>query len=281
MTAILKEKVEHLETRTDSLETVLGQFISSMNLVMGHMQRDTEEFKRQTRADTEAFKRQSRADTEAFKRQSRADTEAFKKEVRADTEAFKKEVSGKMEELSGKMGKLSEKIEEVSMKMERETKRFKRSVGKEMEKLSKKMGTLVEDMVAPNMPDIAKRYFNDPRLEFLGVRIKKRRADGSAEREFDVIAISETRFYVSETKSKPRPEDVREFLDALAELGEYFPESADRRVIPIYSTLHIPENIWRHLTRNGIYAMGLREGTMDLLNFEEVEKALSRAIPEG
>jgi len=42
----LKEKIDDLETKTDSLETVLGQFISSMNLVMAHMERDTEAFKK-------------------------------------------------------------------------------------------------------------------------------------------------------------------------------------------------------------------------------------------
>jgi len=181
------------------------------------------------------------------------DTEAFKKGVREDDERLRK------------------KIEEVSRKMEKETKSLKKRIGKETEKLSKKMGTLVEDMVAPNMAEIARKYFNDEEFDFFAVRIEKRKTDRSARREFDVIAVSERNFYISEAKSKPRPEDVGEFLDALEELGDYFPESRDKTVIPIFSTVYVPENIRKHLTRKRIYAMGLREGTMDILNFEEVE----------
>ena len=42
----LKEKIDDLETKTDSLETVMGQFISSMNLVMVRMERDIQAFKK-------------------------------------------------------------------------------------------------------------------------------------------------------------------------------------------------------------------------------------------
>ncbi|MDM8521885.1 hypothetical protein QUF80_00795 [Desulfococcaceae bacterium HSG8] len=113
-----------------------------------------------------------------------------------------------------------------------------------------------------------------PELDFFAVRIEKRKTDRSAHREFDVIAVSDKNFYISEAKSKPRPEDVRGFLEALGEIGDYFPESRDRTVIPIFLTIYLPENIKIHLTRNRIYAMGFREGTMDLLNFEELN-------PEG
>lgn len=96
----------------------------------------------------------------------------------------------------------------------------------------------------------------------------------SARREFDVIAISDRNFYISETKSKPRPENVGEFIEELGELPDYFPESKDRKVIPIFSALYIPENIIMHLTRNRIYAMG--QETMDLLNFKEISAQESR-----
>jgi len=256
MSANLEIRVDDLEIKTDSLEKVLGQFISSMNLVMTHMRTDTQNFKK----EVEVFKREVRADTETFKREVRADTEAFKKEVQADNERLRKRIE-----------EVSEKIEEVSQRMEKETKALKRRVGKDIERFSKKMGTMVEDMVAPNMGEIAGKYFNDEEFQFFGVRIEKQRTDRTARKEFDVIAVSEKNFYISEAKSKPRPEDVRDFLDTLEELGDYFPESRDKKVIPIFSTFYIPENIKLHLTRNRIYAMGLSEGTMDLLNFDALE----------
>lgn len=130
---------------------------------------------------------------------------------------------------------------------------------------------MVEDMVAPNTGEIARKYFNDKEFQFFGVRIEKQKTDRTARKAFDVIAVSDKNFFISEAKSKPRPEGVRDFVDTLREIGDYFPESSERRVIPIFSTFYIPENIKLHLTRHRIYAMGLREDTMDLLNFDALE----------
>ncbi|MDM8523295.1 hypothetical protein QUF80_07985 [Desulfococcaceae bacterium HSG8] len=54
-----------------------------------------------------------------------------------------------------------------------DTKKFKKQTDKKWGELSNKMGTLVEDMVAPNIPEIIRTYFNDE-PDFFGVRIKKR-----------------------------------------------------------------------------------------------------------
>jgi len=292
MSANLERRVDDVEIRTDSLEKVLGQFLSSVNLVMIQMREDTQSFKKEVRTDnkrlrermeevsermerdTRDFKRDVRADNERLREEIKEvskrmerDTETFKREVRADTEAFKNQVLADNE-------RLREKIEELSRRMEKETKALKKRIGKEAEKFTKKMGTLIEDMVAPNMTEIARKYFDDHEFDFFAVRIEKRNTDRSARREFDVIAVSDKNFYISEAKSKPKPEDVGGFLKSLETLGDYFPESMDRKVIPIFSTLYVPENIRKHLTRHRIYAMGLREGTMDLLNFEEIKDKL-------
>ncbi len=146
---------------------------------------DTEAFKKQARAETEAFKKELLAgderlrkrieevstkmekDTETFKRESRADTEAFKKQARADTEAFKKEVSGKIE-------KLSERMSTDTQAFKREVSAETRRLGENIGEISNKMGTFMEDMVAPNIPRILRRYFDDPEPDFLAVRLKKR-----------------------------------------------------------------------------------------------------------
>lgn len=124
----LEERAENLEERTDSLETVLGQFISSMNALVIRVEGSVSEFKEEIRADTKKFKEESRADTKKFK-----------DEIGADTKRFKKEMNKRWGELSNKLG------------------------------------SLVEDMVAPNIPEIARKYFGDPEFDFFGVRIKKRR----------------------------------------------------------------------------------------------------------
>jgi hypothetical protein len=254
MTANLEQRVEtlenqngYLEQRLDTLENqnnylgnVLGQFISSVNGVILRMEASVAEF----REEISAFKEEVRADTKAFKEEVRADTKAlkkemaeFKEEVRADTKALKKEMKG---------------------------------LRKETGMLTKKMGTLVEDMVAPNMRLIAREYFGDDDFTFFGVRFFKKNA-ARKEKEFDVVAVSDRNLIINETKSKPRPEDIGDFIEVLADIQNYFPEYQGRRIIPVFSSLYLPENIQTYLTRNRIYAMGLKEGTMDLLNFEQIE----------
>ncbi|MCP4688169.1 MAG: hypothetical protein GY859_08970 [Desulfobacterales bacterium] len=97
--------------------------------------------------------------------------------------------------------------------------------------------------------------------------------DRTIRREFDVIAETDEAIFVNETKSKPRPEDVKAFRDLLETVPDFFPDSKGKRMIPIYASLYIPEDIQKNLTRHGIYALGMKAGTMDLLNFREVAGA--------
>ncbi len=232
MTAILQEKVDTLETRTDSLETILGQFISSVNKAMIRLETDTRNF--------------------------RDEMKDFKDEVRADTKNLKDE----MKEFKNEM-----------KEFKNEMKGFKKEMDKRWGDLSNKMGTLVEDMVVPNISWITREYFGDENFDFFAVRVEKRNMRNPGQKkEFDVIAVSDKNFFVNETKSNPRPEYPGEFADKLRQIQDYFPESEGKNIIPIFSSLYIPENIKKRLTRLGIYAMGMREGTMDLLNFEQLSE---------
>ncbi len=96
--------------------------------------------------------------------------------------------------------------------------------------------------------------------------------DRSIRREFDIVAASESAFFINETKSKPSPEDVKDFSEMLKDVLDYFPENRGKKMIPIFSSLYLPEEIQKNLTRRGIYAMGSKGGTMDLLNIERVSK---------
>ncbi len=176
-------------------------------------------------------------------------------------EADTKKLKDEMREFKDEMGEFKNEMRE-----------FKNETNKKWGELANKMGTLVEDMVAPNIPSIAGEYFGDKDFDFSAVRIlKKNIRDTSMRREFDIIAVSAGNFIINETKSKLRPEDVREFANLLEEIHDYFPECKDKKIIPIISSLYIPENIKKHLTKNRIYAMSMKEGTMDLLNFEQIQ----------
>jgi len=167
--------------------------------------------------------------------------------MKADTEALKKGLREDAARTDSRLAALSEE-------MKADTKKLRKELREEAGRFDNKMGTLVENMMAPSIPGIAKAYFGDSDFDSFAVRVQKKRAGRPGEkREFDMIAVSEKNFYVNETKSSPRPEYVS-----------------------IFSSLYIPDNVVMHLTRHGIYAMGLKEDSMELLNFDQVEERLRK-----
>jgi len=144
-------------------------------------------------------------------------------------------------------------------------------MNKKWEKLVKKQGTLVEDMVDPNIKYIAEKYFNCKKFECnsFAIRVEKQHSKITGKtKEFDVIAVYPDKIVVNETKSNPRPELAVEFIDFIknGDFFEYFPEYADKELIPVFASFHIPENVLKKLSKNKIYAMGIKEDTMDILN---------------
>jgi hypothetical protein len=144
--------------------------------------------------------------------------------------------------------------------------------GKQWGDLSNKLGTIVEDLVAPNIPRIAREVFGWSGIADLSIRRKKRKRDRSGRREFDVIAVDEDALIVNETKSTARVDYIDKFVEVLADIFEYFPEHTGKKVIPVFASLYIDESLVQYLTRQGIYAMVLRGDTMEVVNYEEVQK---------
>ena len=194
----LSEKVDRIDFKVDSLESILGTFIFSTNTALLRLEREMREFKDES---------------------------------------------------------------------ERDRKRMNKHWGE----LANKMGTVVEDIVAPNIPRIAKEYFGIEDIDFFAVRVLKRNSRNPERRkEFDVIAVSRTHFFLNETKSTPRVNYIDAMLETLEEIDDWFPEYRDRTLIPIFFSLSIPEEIEKYLTRKRIFAMTMKDDTMEIVNFEKV-----------
>ena len=137
--------------------------------------------------------------------------------------------------------------------------------------LANKWGTVVEDVVAPNIPRIAREKFGWHDVEDFMIRRKVRNSkDPSKRREFDVIAVWGNQVIINETKSTPRMNYVDDFIEALQEIEDYLPEYTDKQIIPIFASLAIGEDTVNYLTKNRIYAMAMGDETMDLKNFQQV-----------
>ncbi len=260
MTTALEERVEIVEDQTDSLESILATFMATANNAIMSLFATTDRLEATTdrleRSETE-FRREM-LEFKNWARASIARQEKSQEESRRNTEAFQKE----MKDFKDEMNSYRQRAEADRKQM-----------NKQWGELANKMGTIVEDIVAPNIPRIAKEHFQVRELDFLAIRVRKRSSrNKSRRREFDVIAASDEHLFVNETKATPRPEYVRDFIRMLPEIRDYFPEYGDRKLIPIFSSLQIPDDLVAYLSKNKIYAMAMGDETMVLLNFDAVDE---------
>jgi hypothetical protein len=171
-----------------------------------------------------------------------------------------------------------ERIEATIERMEKESARDRREWNRRWGELANKLGTIVEDIVAPNLPRIARDYYGFETIEdFMLRRTVLNKRDPSREREFDAILVGKTaagegRVIINETKSTARTDYVEDFVAVLAEIEDYFPEYQGKAIIPIFASLAISEHVVSYLTKRRIYAMAMGEETMTLLNFQAIER---------
>ena len=62
--------------------------------------------------------------------------------------------------------------------------------------------------------------------------------------------------------------------ETLEVIHECFPEYGDRTLSPIFSSLSIPDEIAKYLTRKRIYGMEMKDDTMEIVNFEKFDSAM-------
>lgn len=185
-------------------------------------------------------------------------------ELAEELKSFKDEMSGFKDEMS------AFKDEMRDFKSEMQASR--RQLDKKWGELANRLGTVVEDIVAPNISGVLSRHFGVDEPDIVMVRTRRRHPQSrNRRREFDVVAITADALFLNETKSTMRSSYIDEFAENYGEVTEYFPEFADRRVVPIMSSLQLPPEMVDALTERGIYAMAMADDTMDLLNFEALK----------
>ncbi|MHA1974554.1 MAG: hypothetical protein ACTSW1_16260 [Candidatus Hodarchaeales archaeon] len=156
-----------------------------------------------------------------------------------------------------------------------EMKDFKDEMNKRWGELANKMGTIVEDIVAPNIPTIAKKYFGCTELNdlFINPNVRNKK-DRNKIREFDIIASFDNKVILNETKSTAKKECINSFIDFVEsmEFYDYFPQYKGMELIPVFSSLNIKEDMIKILTKNNIYCLIMKGNTMDLVNYSEINK---------
>ena len=261
-----------VEEKVDRLGAALEEFIKKVEAgfeKVSNAQLRTEmelqEFKKRIEEDRRAFEERLERDMKAFEERLEKDMKTFEERLERDMKAFE-------ERLEKDRKAFEEKTERDRKNWEKELKDWRADMNKKWGEVTNKLGTFAEDMVAPNIKGIAKQYFGCEDFDDFMVRRKKRHSkDRSKRREFDCIAVCEEIVILNETKSTPRIEYINDFIAVLKEFYDYFPEYKGKKLIPIFASMYLSDDLVRYLTKNGIYAMAMKEDTMDLLNYEELK----------
>ncbi len=155
------------------------------------------------------------------------------KEFKDEMKEFKNEMKEFKTHTQASMDNLNKEMKDFKDEMKLSNK----NMNKKWEELVMKMGTMVEDIVAPGIPFIAKKYFNLENGKVL-VRSDAYHIKTNQRREFDTIAVYKDKIILNETKSNPKTDEAKKFIKFVksGEFFKYFPEYQGRELIPILSS---------------------------------------------
>ena len=182
------------------------------------------------------------------------------------------------DERIGRLERMVERMEQEGAREREEAARERKEMNKRWGELANSMGTVVEDIVAPSIRRLAPEVFDCGEQRYFGTRVSVNRSDDpSREREFDALYAGARAVLLNQTKSTPRTEHVQEFVEFLesGEFALYFPQFRELPIRPAFSSLSIPEDVVRYLTRRGIYAIAMGDETMQVLNLDAVRNRRS------
>ena len=254
--ATLAQRTQAVAEKVDSLESILTRFMARTDESMARMDESmarTDDF--MARAD------ESRARTdEAMARTDEAMARMGESMVRTDKAIVRLE------------GIVEHFVQEGARARE-EAARERREMNQRWGELANKMGTVVEDIVAPSVRRLAREVFDCGDLVYFGTRQTVTREDDRSRRwEFDALYVGTRAVLLNQTKSSPRSADARAFVAFLrsGEFAKYYPLYRELPIVPAFSSLSIPEEMVRYLTRHGIYALAMGDEAMQVLNLEAV-----------
>ena len=278
--ATLTRRMEDVEERTDSLEDILAAFMARTDASMARMDASmarTDEATARTDASMERtderIGRLERVVERMERNIERREQEGAREreEAARERKEMREQAARDRRTMDERFGALADSIE----RMEQEGARERKEMNKRWGELANSMGTVVEDIVAPSIRRLAHEVFDCGEQQYFGTRVSVNRSDDpSRKREFDALYVGARAVLLNQTKSTPRTDDAREFVQFLesGEFALYYPRFRELPIVPAFSSLSIPEDMVRYLTRRGIYAVAMGDEAMQVLNLNEVRR---------
>jgi hypothetical protein len=224
-----------------------------------------------------AESRQAEAEHRRNLEQGRAESRQAEAELRYNLEQGRAESRQAEAELRRNLDATDRKLEALFERIDRDIagmELWRIQSQKQWGEIAQKLGSFVEDIVAPNIPRLAREIFRttgpaDAVLAAARLRVSHP-GDRARMREFDYIYATAGAWMLVESKNDPKLKDVDSFREMLAEAKDYFPQYAALPLYPVFASLSVPDHVVKYCTRHRIYALGLGPETMQLLNLAEL-----------
>lgn len=204
-------------------------------------------------------------------------------EHRVDTlEDYMKELSYQSMRTEMELARLSREMREFKNEMREfkdETERDRKRMNKQWGELANRLGTLAEDIVAPNLPRIARELLGCDNPERFAVRLARHVAGMTY--ELDALVVCAGFVLINETKSRLRSEHLDDLVKKVVAFPEYYPEYRRERVLGVAASLSVDESLVHRATQLGLLVMGMGDETMEVLNPEVVQQSMAAAPGDG
>ncbi|MFQ5616853.1 MAG: hypothetical protein ACE5GO_10410 [Anaerolineales bacterium] len=253
-----EQRVDLIEEQVDGLEAVFERFMARTDMLLRSMEWQMREYREEQALRMAQFIAQAEKDRQEQDRR-----------MERRMEQNRQEQDRRMER------RMEQNRQEQDRRMEqnrRESKQDHRKLARQLGEITNRQGTLVEDIITPSIRRLAQHELGCGELQFFAGRIDKPHAITGKFREFDALYVDTKAVLLNESKTTARPEYAKKFVEFLQKGGfsHYFPEYAGKPIVPVFSSLYIPDNVLVYLTRHKIYAVGMGDDTMVVLNREQL-----------
>ena len=176
------------------------------------------------------------------------------------------------QELRDLVAKNSRAIERMSEEAEKRSKEIDKKldkVGREIGWIGNTFGRFTEGLFLPSLEKILIRDFG---LDTVAPRIQ-RRQNGSFV-EIDVLAFSNSdknTAVVVEIKSKLRDDDIKEFLEELANFPKLFPEHKDKKLFGMIAAVGISNEQKAAMEKLGLYVVRIKDDVFRVVSSKNFE----------
>ena len=189
-----------------------------------------------------------------------------------DTKDFKEEMKDFKDEMKDFKDEMKDFKEEVRKSIA-DSEQMRKDMNKKWGELANKLGTFAEDIAAPNIPRIARTKFKETEDHVFMTNLRKDHpTDKAIVYEFDAVLETKHKVFLLETKYTVRNKYIESLPRLIENFKTCFPNYANKELIIIFASMNMHESTVKRLTKMSIYAMAMGAETMELLNFEALQK---------